>query len=346
MEPHTLAHNGEVAMSTILPATTLPRAIIIIPGDVNYFYNQSGRRIAEATRALGYWTEVCTLNEWQNIQSTKYDELCVLSNVKEILHAYGEESEGIQRIRDRIQSVKRTVSLAIDCVSTHWFRILMELSIRCGVHEVWDLGLCNQSGNVPTDLNLNYQFVFNGLTPTEQTSLQTLPSDANRVFPWAFVGHNTPSRVALVDYLVQKVHPGGFVYVPSLTPYREKNSPHLNQQQYEQVLRRTNYQVWCSHHDHYYMEPERFRTSLLTGSVPIKVIDKWTSIPTEAPFHYLMTTMTELPERLTRDVFTRVRGQYAEEWSRMPTLTESIGKVLDLNYTVQESSSQNVAKAS
>ena len=87
----------------------------------------------------------------------------------------------------------------------------------------------------------------------------------DRHIPWAFVGHMTESRVALVDFLVHQFDPGGFVYIPTLAPYTETDSPHLNQREFERVLYHTRYQMWRSHHEHFYLEPERFRTSLLTG---------------------------------------------------------------------------------
>src|SRR5262249_8401862 len=43
------------------PNTTSHRALVIIPGTVNYFYNLSGERIAEALRELGFSVVINTL---------------------------------------------------------------------------------------------------------------------------------------------------------------------------------------------------------------------------------------------------------------------------------------------
>ena len=169
---------------------------------------------------------------------------------------------------------------------------------------ILDLGLHSQVQFLKPEDQANYRFVFSGLTPSEARQLELLDEDdAERTIPWAFVGHMTPHRVALVDHLVQSVDPRGFVYMPAAAPYTETGSPHLNQQQFERVLDRTRYQVWCSHHRYFYMEPERFRSSLLTGGVPVKVVDSRQDTPESAPLGYLMMERADVGERLTGRVF-------------------------------------------
>src|SRR5262249_46022612 len=135
-----------------------------------------------------------------------------------------------------------------------------------------------------------------------------------RTFPWAFVGHSTPERTALVDYLLQAVDPRGFVYMPALTTFTEKGSPHLNQQQFERVLRHTRYQFWCSHHAHFYMEPERFRTSLLTGGVPVKVVESKAKVPPSVPFSYLVVEERNLAGWVKEGVFAQVRRRFRRDF--------------------------------
>ena len=111
---------------------------------------------------------------------------------------------------------------------------------------------------------------------------------ADRTIPWAFVGQSRAGSAALVDHLIQAVDPRGLVYMPGTSPYTEKGSPHLNQQQFERVLRQTRYQIWCSHHPYFYMETERFRTSLLTGGVPIRIVHSRAEVPESTPLRYLI----------------------------------------------------------
>ncbi|HTU88641.1 MAG TPA: hypothetical protein VMF69_00955 [Gemmataceae bacterium] len=302
------------------------RALVVIPGTVNYFYNQSGRRIGEALQALGGDVDVCTLAD-----CTDRDyEWCIFSNVTEVLFAAG-ETEGAQRIAALARRSRHSASCAIDCVRTVWYENIWKQCRRCGIEYILDLGLCDQGAYLAADQRDNYRFVFSGLTPSEKALLGDLPHrDTARAFPWAFVGHMTPYRVALVDHLVQSVDAGGFVYLPLPAAYTEKGSPHLNQEKFEMVLSRTRYQIWCSHHRHFYMEPERFRMSLLSGSVPIKILDSCANVPPRACFKYLMMEAAEVGQRLRSGDFQRVRERFWCDWRRAPLLSTELGRVLGL----------------
>lgn len=310
------------------PAERAPRrALIIIPGTVNYFYNLSGRRIAEALGEHGFAVEIRTLAECPEVG--EYD-WCLLSNVTEILHNFGEEGPGLERIASIRRRCRAMASLSIDCVSTPWYHKIRDLSARAGVETILDLGLQDQAEALAPSDRSGYRFVFSGLTPTERSLLNELDRrDAERTVPWAFVGHVTTTRAALVDHLIQHVDPRGFVYIPAAAPYTEKGSPHLNQQQFDRVLERTRYQVWCSHHTHFYMEPERFRTSLLTGGVPIKVVLNRDEIPKSAPLSYLMLEAHEVVERMRESVFSRLRRVFWQDWGRFPTLAQELGRILN-----------------
>jgi hypothetical protein len=315
------------------------RALIVIPGTVNYFYNQSGRRIGEALQELGGEVHICTLAECPD---QDYD-WCIYSNITEVLYAAG-EAEGAQRIAALARRCRHSASCAIDCVRTPWYERIWQYCRRCGIELILDLALCDQSAFLASDQGDKYRFVFSGLTPSEQAVLDDLQRrDTPRAFPWAFVGHKTPYRTALVDHLLQSVDPSGFVYMPSPAPYTEQGSPHLNQQKFEMVLRQTRYQIWCSHHHHFYMEPERFRMSLLTGSIPVKVLDSSKDVPPEACFKYLMMEAAEVGQRLKTDIFQRVRERFWFDWRRAPSLSAELGRVLDLSPSCIRSARQRAA---
>jgi hypothetical protein len=306
------------------PKAASRRALILIPGTVNYFYNQSGHRIAEALGELGFGVDITTLGA---LEPADYD-LCVLSNISEILHAHGDEWDGLSRIAAVGGRCRAMVSLGIDCVSTAWYQRIRDFSARVGASLILDLGLFDQGPFLRPEHRTNYRFVFSGLTPSEGRALELLgEDDTERTIPWAFVGALTPDRIAMVDHLVQVVDPGGFVYMPWPAPYPEEGSPHLNQQQFERVLGRTRYQIWCSGHSYFYMEPERFRTSLLTGGVPIKIVESQSQVPASVPLDYLMIELAELDGRLTAGVFPRLRRRFRDDWRRFPTLVEELARV-------------------
>ena len=305
--------------------TAARRALIIIPGTVNYFYNLSGHRIAEALRELGFAVDVNTLND---CSEDDYD-WCLLSNITEIVHAYGDEAGGLARIG----AIRRSLPchgqpfdrLRVDSVVSPHPR--PERPRRRGVDP--RPGPARPERVPRAGGAANYRFVLSGLTPSEGRRLDALgEDDSERTIPWSFVGHATPRRAALVDHLIQSVDPRGFVYMPEAAPYTEKGSPHLNQEQFERVLDRTRYQVWCSHHSYFYMEPERFRSSLLTGGVPVKLVDSRRDVPKTAPLTYLMIEPRHCGERLTASAFSRLRRRFWQDWRRFPTLGQEIARVL------------------
>jgi hypothetical protein len=307
------------------PMGATRRAVILIPGTLNYFYNQSGHRIAEALGELGFGSEVTTL---EACPEGEFD-LCVLSNISEVIHVTGEFEARMARIIEIGSRCRAMISLGIDCVSTPWYHRIRDYSARAGVDLIFDLGVFDQSRFLEPQGLDHYRFVFSGLTPSELRMLESLDEDdAERTIPWAFVGAMTPHRVALADHLIQRIGPGGFLYMPRVAAYLEKGSPHLNQQQFERVLGRTRYQFWCSHHSYFYMEPERFRTSLLTGGVPIKVVESRAQIPESVPLGYLMMEMAELGDRLTMRDFPHLRRRFREDWRRFPTLSQELAESL------------------
>jgi hypothetical protein len=302
-----------------------PRALIIIPGTVNYFYNLSGRRIAAALVELGFDVDVSTL---PNCPARGY-EFGLISNIGEVLHTFGQGDEGIRQIAAIRERCAVMASLAIDCAQTHWYRLIRDRSADAGIGLIFDLGLHDQSEFLAPADRINYRFVFSGLTAAEVSTINLLDGDDRaRTIPWAFVGHVTPHRSALVDYLVRAVDPGGFVYMPSPAPYTERGSPHLNQEQFDRVLAKTQYQVWCSHHWHFYMEPERFRSSLLTGGVPIKIVESREQIPKSAPLGYLMMEAALIGGRLNARVFPRLRRRFRDDWLAFPTLASELARAL------------------
>jgi hypothetical protein len=301
------------------------RALVLIPGSMNYFYNQSGRRIADALGELSIEADVTTLDACPQVG---YD-LCVLSNISEILYSGGDFGQRMARIIDVRARCRAMLSLSIDCVSTEWYHRIRDYSARAGASLICDLGLFDQSPFLEPQHRAGYRLVFSGLTPTEARIFEALDEDdAGRTIPWAFVGSSTPHRVALIDHLVQTVDPRGFVYMPPVSLCTEKGSPHLNQQQFERVLERTRYQIWCSGHSFFYMETERFRTSLLTGGVPIKIIESRSRLPESIPLDYLMIEWAELGERLAGHNYAQLRRRFREDWRRFPMLHEGLASIL------------------
>jgi hypothetical protein len=311
--------------------------LILVPEKWNYFYQQHGRRLAEALTDLGFKAEISSLNACPD---RTYD-WCVLTNISEVMYDItpGGPNEGLQftpemergavaRLRQRGRKWGAVAACSLDCVSTVWYQLLQRRCDAVGIDTILDFGLHSQAEALSTKERESYVFLFNGLTSSEEQVLEEAHSDKQRSIPWAFVGHSTRKRIALVHRLVREVDPRGFVYMPDLAPITEKNSPHISQGQYEAVLRHARYQVWCTHHDHFYMESERFRMSLLGGSVPIKAMPSLCDCPEDVPFAYLLVEEEELAPYLARQHFASLRQRFQNEFRSAKSLKTSLSEYL------------------
>lgn len=241
-------------------------ALIVIPGSVNYFYNQAGRRVAEALESRGWRVHLAMLHSLPDALPEGKFDWGFLVNAYELMHSF--QPAGKQRL-GVVRGLCRQLShVLLECVTTNWFADSFDAGRHAGADYLFDLGLQDQSEQLSKTAQQGYQFVFNGLTASEIQTLHSLNAEEPRPIPWAFVGHQTPARVELIYRLVRNFDPSGFFYLPELSPITE-DGPHLNEEQYLRVLSKARYQIWSSHHQGIYLEGERFRASLLTGSIQI-----------------------------------------------------------------------------
>jgi hypothetical protein len=302
-------------------ASTFQTALVVIPGTANYFYNQAGRRAAQALREAGWQVKLTTLGE---LDEQEY-AWGFLVNLSELLYSRRLQGDGWERLRGLRTRCHRLAQVLLECATTHWFAVNCQLAAEVGAGAFFDFGLHDQSGDVPAAFRKQYRFVLNGLLTAEWHQAQQAASAA-RPIPWAVVGHQTPDRVQLVERLVREYDARGFFYLPQLEPVTEQG-PHLNERQFQHVLERTQYQVWCSHHPGFYLEGERFRASLLAGGLPLKVTlhaaRKSHTVPASAPFHYLITG-EDFPAQMKALPFEQTRRRFIEEFGRLPRLSASL----------------------
>lgn len=303
------------------------RVLVLIPGSVSYFYNVTGRRVADALRTLGCDVDVHTL---PSARQGEYD-WCLAVDLTEITQAWGDKREAMRRFDEVRAECGRTAVILQECVNTHWFIDASGLVAEAGVDTVLDLGLNDQTDQLAPSTATRYRFVLNGLTRREHALARSMPPDSeDRPIPWVFIGHFTPTRAALVNRLVNEVDPGGFVYLPRLDPVTE-DGPHINASQLRRVLERSRYQVWCAHHSHFHLEGERFRNSLLAGGVPIKIMLGPATTGASVPFPYLMLDEQHFEQLLREMDFEAARAQFREEFFALPTLEDCLAEVVMTN---------------
>jgi hypothetical protein len=137
------------------------------------------------------------------------------------------------------------------------------------------------------------------------------------------VGHQSAERAELAYRLVREGSPDGFVYLPRLSPVTE-SGPHLNGRQFQRVLSHAKVQLWCSHHPHFYMESERFRDSLLTGSIPLKVVDRLSDPSRVFPFEQLVAIHDDAPAWVRGIDYATTSAKFRDEFLALPSLEEGL----------------------
>lgn len=305
-------------------ASPAPEAVVVVPGGVNYFYDQAGLRLVDGLAALGCRAAVHTL---RTVPEGEFD-FCFLVNLYELGIGYGRPDAAVERVQRLRRGCRHAFAVAMDCAKTHWFSQTVDLCRRTGVPALLDLGFVDQLSDLARDARPLYRFAFNGLTPAERDALAALqPAAEDRPIPWVFVGHVSASRAELADRLVREVDPAGFVYLPRLVPVTE-DGPHLNDEQFRRVLSRARYQVWRSHHEHFYMESERFRTSALAGCVPVKVIRPWEAADPHLPFRRRLVDPWHLGPGVRDADFAETWAEFRDEFLAAPTIEQGLAQIM------------------
>jgi hypothetical protein len=316
----------EVSRPAIRLTNARRTALVLIPGVVNYFYNLNGRRIAEALRDLGFEVDVRTLAP----SITGEYDWCVLAAPTEVLHGTGNYDAALETMAAIRRRCNLLASSSLEAARTPWFEKIWRCCESLGVDAMLDFGFHDQREDLAPEVRKKYHFIMAGLTTSELTALDDeYFDDGRRTIPWTFVGHISPERVGMINRLVRTADPRGFVYIPQLTtPCKEKDSHHLNQHQFDAVLRRSRYQVWCSHHTHFYVESERFRMSLLAGGVPIKVIAGRPATADSLPFGYLMMDQESVAQQLADANFEDLRHRFRDDYRRLKSMTAGLAEYL------------------
>ncbi|MEP7292525.1 MAG: hypothetical protein ABI835_12125 [Chloroflexota bacterium] len=298
------------------------KALIVIPGTVSYFYNSEGRRIAEALRNLGGEADVTLL---QAAPPQDYD-WCFFLNLWEIIYSTGDEPGAFAQIERIKARCKRTALVLLECVQMKWFGDSFALFQRAELDTFIDIGFHNQKADTPLEAQPTYHFIFNGLTEQERAAApRAFTPETERPIPWAFVGHITPIRLDFLQDLLEKLDRRGFVYMVPFGAVTE-TGPDLNEDQFNQVLARTQYQIWCSHHPFFYIESLRFRMALLAGALPIKV--DFTPFPGNSLFTYLIYGRDNFADGVRGLDFEATRQRFLSDFCAQPSLEAGLLKFL------------------
>lgn len=330
-------------MQKIVSVSRALRILIIVPGGLNYFYDEIGTRLAAALRNLGCHVDVRLLKTYQ---AAEYD-LTLYVNLYEIvfMHAadypdalqvehvtalghdpsFGRWDRALRVIADIQSRTRHSGNVVLDCVKTPWFGRNYTVCQLTGIHTLYDLGLQDQANSVTDYSNVTYRFVFNGLTEQErQRVLMHQRDQRSRLIPWAFIGQSSKQRLQFAQELVQRLGPDGVFYLPIRRPIAS-GGPQFNAAQLQRLLENTRYYVWISHHPYFYVESERFRNAAMAGCVPVKVLSR-DSLPDirNLPFRYLMLDETDFDEQLLMLDYNQLRQRFLKDYLAAPSLEQTL----------------------
>lgn len=313
------------------------RVLVLTPAGMNYPQELHGRRLAKALRSLGLNVDVGNLGE----QVEKNYDWCVLTNIIEILFGPGSvagvtgtnsTAEGKRVALAAIRALRpdcRAIACCLfDCNDASSAEEVRRHCQAIGIDAILDFGFHNQSAFLAPSGRSLYHFIPNGLTSLEREVGSHERSDEERPIPWVFIGHANTRRVAVVNDLITRLDPRGFVYMPNEGTVASKAVQQLTQRQYETVLRKCRYHIWYSGHRHFGLESERFRLSLLAGCVPIKIMPEDGECPSQLPFDYLLLRESEAAERIRQFNFQDMRRRFRTDFLAHPSLEDGLAKFL------------------
>jgi hypothetical protein len=304
---------------------------------MNYIQELHGRRLVEALRSLGLVVDLGNLGE----QIEENYDLCVLTSITHMLFTHElaggmtdinlateEKRLALAAIRS-LRSYCRAVACCLfDCTDVGTYEEIQRYCQATGIDAILDFGFHNRSSLLSSSVRSLYHFIPNGLTPPEQEAVNQEKSEEDRPIPWVFIGQASARRVSVVNDLITRLDPRGFVYMPNEGKVASQTVQQLNQRQYETVLRKCRYHIWYSQHQHICLESDLFRHSLLTGCAPIKVVPEDQGRPSSLPFDYLLVRESEAADRIRQFNFHEIRRRFRSDFLAFPSLADGLSKFL------------------
>jgi hypothetical protein len=239
--------------------------LIVYSTTSNVFYEALARRLAAACEENSREARLCTAIELSDMDTDEFENTTLaLVNPFDCTYRIG----GRGKFFSRISAARKRIMVLAEAVETQWFKNQFRLPIRYDA--LIDVGFLSQRDRL-RDFDVPYYFLFNGPTRQEEERIGRPTTSPQRPIPWAIVGHKTDRRVRLVVELMEKLDPGGFVFLPNAGMGVRKGGSAIGPLGLSSGLSRTRYYVWNSDHEFMYYESFRFLEAILVGAVPCKI---------------------------------------------------------------------------
>lgn len=315
------------AVRTQQVASPRLRALVINPGG-NSPDDGESKRLATALTTLGIAADVVALGQ---TPGATYD-WCFVNNPHASAASTGDLADGIQQLTALRRRCGHVYAVITADVSSTRFQPMVATAQRAGLDDLIALGLHPQ-GPVPGS---PLRFLCNGLTVGEKRAVmqQVRNRASHRPIPWVMVGVQTPARARLATDLVQHVAPDGFVYLPAdnLPAARRR---YLDAATWARILAHSQYAIWCSQHNPFYLESPRFRQALLAGAAPVKVLPSTAPVSGDLPLAAAFIAQERLPDQEALTPAAVLHERVAAAYCALPGLEESLAELLGLPAPVE-----------
>jgi hypothetical protein len=237
---------------------------IIYPRDVNWFYEHAARRMDEGLRLQGVSTTLCAAGDFARAGNGTAGTVLIVS-LGECLASLPAPHHA-DTFLGALRRYERRILLNYDCIYSEWFH--RHFSAAPGiVTEIADVNVVPQIAEDRL-AGVPYRWIPESLTASERATMR--PWTPERPLPWAFVGHDAPSRGVLLDCVVRSLGTGGLAFLPALRPYLE-GSGTLTGRSLDRVLEHSQLYIWNSHHEYPFHEGVRAPHALRNGAIPAKI---------------------------------------------------------------------------
>lgn len=295
--------------------------LIVYPATGSVFHEGLARRLATARRERSEGTLVCSSAEVRDMDADRIAHMAVaIVSPWECVRGI----TGKEKFFSRLSAARRRILVLAEAVETKWFTWQFHMPVQYDA--LFDVGFISQENKL-RNFDLPYRFLFNGPTQyEEQTIAQASSSEPERSVPWAFVGHSREGRIRLAAELVEKIDPGGFVFLPNPGFGVREGKGTIGPSGMASVLSKTRYYVWRSHHEFAYYESFRFIEAILSGAVPCKIDseDTWKQYGIPGVF----PSVEALRDRIQSDGFSSMLESAKEFYLSQGRLADHLKQAL------------------
>lgn len=302
---------------------------ILYPSGINWFYEGIAHDLRDDLAAAGAEAELLNAEEFlaSTVAREKNDHIILIS-LSEIAHTVTQNNDLTKQsrrtgaLREKLLAYRRRILLNLDAIHTHWFKNHLDCSNGM-LTDIFDLSISPQSAAASV-AGINYTWIPESFTTSQRQNLPTIRSQPP--IPWAFIGHNTPQRSQTLDTLVNRIAPNGLVFLPNLRPYSPEGSRNLSRSTLFQVLQKTQYYIWVSHHQYPYHEGFRAIHALINGAIPVKLDPLFAAHFVDVPWVYSSIAAFDQARHMHGPPALYQRA--IEFISAGPTIGESVARAL------------------